>query len=477
MTGYTNSCSFLFTFPGVRVITLPTEYTTKMKQLLKDEFARFIKSYENEKSYGLRMNPLKFSADEFSQTNPFTLTKIPWVENGFFYRPEERPGKHPYHDAGLYYIQEPSAMAVVELMNPQPGEKILDLAAAPGGKTTQIAAKMENKGFLVTNEIHHKRAQILSRNVERMGIKNAVVTNESPERLAQVFPEYFDRILVDAPCSGEGMFRKNPDARNEWSVGHVLSSMKRQLSILEEANKMLKEGGQLVYSTCTFSPEENEQVINQWVKENPHYEIEDVNIHEGFSRGRADWVTEPVAGIDQTVRLWPHLINGEGHFIAVLRKTTGIGRQPLRTMRRVKDNQTLHHFHTFVRETLHGSFIDQEQIAMFGNKIYVVPHQMPELKALKILRPGWHLGTNKKNRFEPSHALALGLKKEQVKNAWPLTKESAEIFAYLKGETFPASGKKGWHLITVDGYTIGWGKLSNQMMKNHYPKGLRWLHS
>lgn len=461
-------------FAGVRAIQLPIDFTIKMKDLLKEDYDAFLKSFTEEQSYGLRLNSLKTSTEDFLTTSPFTLKSIPWTENGFYYDYDERPGKHPFHEAGLYYIQEPSAMAVVELMQSKPGEKILDLAAAPGGKTTHIAQYMNQQGLLVTNDIHPGRARILSENIERMGITNAVVTNETPERLAKRFPAFFDRILVDAPCSGEGMFRKNPAACDEWSLDNVEQCAIRQQHILGEARKMLISGGQLVYSTCTFSPEENEQLINQFVNVYPEFSIEYVDMYDGFSSGRKDWVRDPVNGIDHTVRIWPHHVRGEGHFVAVLRKNCGeAARHRYQSVRTIKNKKRLQDYNQFAKETLQNK--PEGDFVLFGDELYIVPPDMINMDQLKVLRAGWHLGTNKKNRFEPSHALALALKPADVNFTWDLAHDSAEIVSFLKGETFTARGEKGWYLITVDGYSIGWGKLIQQTMKNHYPKGLRWM--
>lgn len=444
-----------------------------MQTLLQDEYDAFIRSYEEEKNQGLRINTLKISIDEFLQINPFTTEKIPWVKEGYFYPNNERPGKHPYHEAGLYYIQEPSAMAVGELVDPKPGEYILDLCAAPGGKTTHLASKMNGEGLLVSNEIHPQRAKILSQNVERMGIKNAIVTNETPERLAARFPSFFDRILVDAPCSGEGMFRKDEEARLHWSPDNVTICANRQDDILEYAQSMLKPGGRLVYSTCTFSPEENEGTISRFLEKYPLFEIEQVEVYEGFSQGRADWVENAASNIEQTIRIWPHLVKGEGHYIAVLKKKDGDEALRMKYPKQKLDPKMMKAYQDFAGETLNimpfGYFL------AFNDQLYGLPEEVPTLEKLKVLRPGLHLGTFKKNRFEPSHALALALRKDEAKNVSNLSADSDEIISYLKGEVLQASGPKGWHLITVDGYSIGWGKLAGNMMKNHYPKGLRWM--
>jgi len=454
-------------------VELPKEFLSKMKDLLKDEFDDFLHSYEEPKMQGLRVNTLKLSIDEFLTIHPFTLEGIPWVNGGFFYQEEDRPGKHPYHEAGLYYIQEPSAMAVGEMVDPQPGEKVLDLCAAPGGKSTHMAAKMQQQGLLLSNEVYPTRAKILSQNVERMGIKNAIVTNETPAKLANRFPNFFDRIMVDAPCSGEGMFRKDPGAREEWSLENVAACAERQLDILGHAAEMLRPGGRLVYSTCTFSPEENEGVISQFLKQDSRFKIENVHVYEGFGHGRKDWVAEAATNIEETIRIWPQQVRGEGHYIAVLRKTEGEEATKWKYPKSLKDQKQLKDFFQFAEETL--THTPKGEFVIFGDQLYLLPEGMLSLENLKVVRPGWHLGTIKKNRFEPSHALALSLKGAEVKNKWSLDKNSPEMKAYLKGESIKADGPKGWYLVEVDGYSIGWGKLANGVLKNHFPKGLRWM--
>ncbi|MCJ8008325.1 RsmF rRNA methyltransferase first C-terminal domain-containing protein [Lederbergia wuyishanensis] len=452
-------------------MNLPANFLVKMKNLLKNEYEDFYKSYYEPKKQGLRVNTLKISIDDFLEKSPFKLEKIPWVKEGFFYQDEERPGKHPYHEAGLYYIQEPSAMAVGEMVDAKPGEKVLDLCAAPGGKTTHIASKMNQEGFLLANEIHPARAKILSQNIERMGIKNAVVTNETPARLAERFPDYFDRILVDAPCSGEGMFRKDQDACDEWSLENVALCASRQGDILANAANMLKPGGRLVYSTCTFSPEENEGVISHFLKNDSRFKLERIEAYEGFGKGREDWIPDAASDIDKTLRLWPHKLQGEGHYIAVLTKIDGEEEGKRKYAEVLRDQKVLKDYTQFAKET----FIKQPQgdFILFGDQLYMLPNETLSLKNLKVLRPGWHLGTNKKNRFEPSHALALSLKGEEVKHTWNIA--SDEIESYLRGESISAKGSKGWYLVEVDGFSIGWGKLAGDMLKNHYPKGLRWV--
>lgn len=456
------------------MMSLPQDFLDKMQQLLGEEFDEFIKSYDHEKSHGLRLNLLKTSMESFKEKNKLTLDSIPWVEEGFFYKGEERPGKHPYHEAGVYYIQEPSAMSVGAFVEAKPGEKVLDLCAAPGGKSTHVASQLGQKGLLVANEIYPQRAKILSQNIERMGVKNAIVLNETPARLAKHFPLYFDRIVVDAPCSGEGMFRKDVVAQEEWSLENVKLCATRQNEILEEAAKMLKPGGRLVYSTCTFAPEENEQAIAQFISHHPEFEIESVNAYESFKPGRGEWSQIAVEGIEKTYRLWPHYINGEGHYLAVLRKVCGEDVDLKREyVKPLKKDKSLNDFFDFAKDTLkevpHGDFV------LFGSELYLVPEGMLTFDKLKVVRAGWHLGTFKKNRFEPSHALALSLLPEDVKHYVSYPQDSNEIKSYLKGETLSHEGDKGWYLVCVDGYSLGWAKLVNGTLKNHYPKGLRWM--
>lgn len=467
------------------MIQLPEAFTEKMKGLLGAEYPAFLESYEKERVQGLRLNPLKLSGEEFLRISPFSLKKIPWAEEGWYYEAGERPGKHPYHEAGLYYIQEPSAMAVVELLDPRPGERILDLCAAPGGKTTHIAGRLKGEGFLLSNEIHPARARILSQNVERMGIANAVVTNQAPEDLSPRFLEFFDRIVVDAPCSGEGMFRKDEAARLEWSPEHVERCAARQREILEHAASMLKAGGRLVYSTCTFSPEENEQVIEGFLEAHPEFSIAETEGLPGLLPGRPEWSKNQTSSLSGTFRIWPHRTMGEGHFLAALTKAPGENYQGKSTNPAyLGDRLVKKELESFLKELLKEPqrLLERKEYLLFGDQLYLIPPEMPDIKGLKVLRPGLHIGTIKKNRLEPSHALALYLKKENVLQWVDLAADGEEIIRYLKGETLMEAAvsnscldKKGWVLVNVDGFSTGFGKLAGGVLKNHYPKGLRWM--
>lgn len=454
---------------------LPIEFLTRMEQMLGAEYPAFLDSYNEERYQALRCNPLKADRKIFTEQAPFHLHPVPWESCGFYYEPADSPGKHPYHEAGVYYIQEPSAMAPAAYLEARPGEKILDLCAAPGGKSTQIAAAMKGQGLLISNEIHPARAKILSENIERMGICNCMVTNESPQSLARIFQGYFDRIMVDAPCSGEGMFRKNDNACEEWSPENVSLCADRQQEILECAASMLRPGGRIVYSTCTFAPEENEGTISRFLETHPEFSIQKVSRFPGMSAGVESWTEHPAKNLSDTIRLFPHHLKGEGHFLAVLKKegdaeTSYEGycaNRPEKGLSEKDCKEYLEFRDNFLKTDLPGKLV------RFGDQLYLAPAEMPSARGLKVLRPGLHLGTLKKNRFEPGHALALALRPEEAAHVWNLSSNSNEIRAYLNGQTLSCDGEKGWYLITVDGYSIGWGKQAGGVLKNHYPKGLR----
>ena len=427
---------------------LPGEFLHRMQGQLGEEYAEFLQSLERPRAVALRFNPLKGDIPQMD----FVQSPVPWEPMGYYYDPESRPGLHPYHEAGVYYLQEASAMSAVALLDPQPGEKICDLCAAPGGKTTQIAGKMLGEGFLLCNEINPKRAKILSRNIERMGVANALVTNEHPARLAEKFPGYFDRVLIDAPCSGEGMFRKEEAAVTDWSQETVEMCARRQAEILHSGAALLKPGGRLVYSTCTFAPEENEQTIENFLQAHPEFTLEEAS---------APWFTQVGTGM---FRLWPHKLLGEGHFAAVLRKTDGEEGD----ITPIKGEKLPKEWLTFAKDL--GIDLPEGTPIFFGQSLYLAPMGMPDLRGIKVMRPGLELGELKKDRFEPAHALALWLK--SAANTVDFPADSEETARYMRGETLPDTGK-GWTLVQVDGYSLGWGKSDGKVLKNHYPKGLR----
>ena len=427
---------------------LPQQFLDRMQLQLGTEYDAFLQSLERPRAVAIRFNPLKGEIPEL----PFVGERVPWEPMGYYYDPDARPGLHPYHEAGLFYLQEASAMSAVALLDPQPGERICDLCAAPGGKTTQIAGRMNGEGFLLCNEINPKRAKILSRNIERMGVANALVANEHPGRLAEKLPAYFDRVLIDAPCSGEGMFRKEEAAVTDWSPETVQMCARRQSEILDSGAQLVRPGGRLVYSTCTFAPQENEETVAAFLERHVEFELDSLNV---------PWFTPVGQG---QFRLWPHKLLGEGHFVAVLRRkgeaeAEGTGC----TGEKVPNLWT-----EFASQT--GIKLPAGKMLSFGSSLYWAPTAMPDLRGIKVLRPGLELGELKKDRFEPAHALALWLKTANCTQDFAAS--SKEIEDYLAGDVL-ASTQKGWCLVTVDGYSIGWGKADGHQLKNHYPKGLR----
>ena len=427
---------------------LPQDFLNRMERQLGSEYPAFLASLERPRAVALRYNPLKGGAPAMN----FAGAGVPWEPQGFYYDPSARPGLHPFHEAGVYYLQEASAMAPVALLDPQPGEKVCDLCAAPGGKTTQIAGRMLGEGFLLCNEINPKRAKILSRNIERMGVANALVTNEHPQHLADRFPGFFDRVLIDAPCSGEGMFRKEEAAVTDWSQETVEMCARRQAEILHSGAAMVRPGGRLVYSTCTFAPEEDEWAVETFLKTHPEFSLEAVE---------NPWFDSTIPGM---YRMWPHKLLGEGHFAAVLRKS-GESEDDFEVR---KGEKLPKEWLDFVKDL--DIRLPAGKALTFGQSLYWTPEEMPDLHRLKVLRPGLELGAAKKGRFEPAHALALWLRGcSRIRDLSPDSKEAAD---YLHGDVIPGT-QKGWCLVTVGGYSIGWAKGDGNVLKNHYPKGLR----
>ena len=444
---------------------LPIDFINRMEQDLGPDFHAFLRSYEENKISALRFNPIKSDEAAIENCKEMLTGKVDWSKYGYYYDDENsRPGLHPYHQAGVYYIQDASAQLPVEMLSPKPGDFCLDLCAAPGGKSTQIAGYLMGEGLLVSNEPMKNRAKILSENVERLGITNAIVTSEYPDKLADTFPEYFDRIMVDAPCSGEGMFRKNHDACTEWSLDSVKMCADRQAEILDRAYEMLIPGGRICYSTCTFARLEDEETVAAFIERHP-----DMTLLEER-------------------RLWPHEIKGEGHYAALLEKADdGRGGDCRSSRSQIKIKQPnkkeIADFLEFTKGFSNGGKLSAhltdkdvtKSILQLNDLLYLLPENAPDLAGLHVLRGGLFLGTLKKNRFEPGHALALALKKDEFNNVFNLESSDPQTQKYLKGQSIMADVKDGWTLITVDGYSLGWGKASKGQIKNHYPKGLRLL--
>lgn len=457
-------------------MNLPEKFCEKMKALLGGEYDAFIKAFDSSDTRGILINETK-SGSKQAVLNEFgSLKEVPWCSSGFYVDKEKIRGTHPYHMAGLFYFQEPSAMCAAAGLPIVSGDKVLDLCAAPGGKTAQAAARLCGNGVLVSNEIIKSRAAILSENVERLGLTNVIVTNETPQRLAKKYTGFFDKIIVDAPCSGEGMFRKNPNAAEEWSPEHVLSCAERQKKILECAAAMLKTGGLLMYSTCTFAPEENEMIAAHMVQNG--FEICDIPELSMLSPGRTQWSGTNI-DMTKTRRIFPHIENGEGHFAALFKKTaesqsTGVKvseKQNKRTDKKsASDLQAaLKLFEEFEDKYLTTSIVGH--FLLFGDNLYCCPEGI-DIDNIKVMRCGLHVGTIKKNRFEPSHSLALALRKSDFKLSLDFSCSDRTLLNYLCGHTI-STDKTGWTAICVNGFPIGWGKGSQGALKNHYPKKLR----
>lgn len=468
---------------------LPPAFIARMRALLGAEADAFFASYARPTVSGLRVNTLKTTPGAFAAISPWPLDPVPWTPDGYFVADDARPGRHPFHAAGLYYLQEPSAMAVVEALDVRPGQAVLDLAAAPGGKATQIAAKLGGSGLLVANELVGNRVKALGENLERWGTTQTVLTNDDPARIADAFGPMFDRVLLDAPCSGEGMFRKSTIAIREWSPEHVAGSAARQTKILRDAARLVAPGGLLLYSTCTFAVEENEGQIDCFLTEHPGWELVQIPPRHGLAPGRSDWVPTD-RPLTHTVRLWPHKLAGEGHFLALLRapETRSPG-DALRTNVPVRETS---------RSSADGSigtdafaawraFVDEalidppgwlcagrprpERLRLRGDMLFSTVDGAAIPEGIRIVRPGLALGAPKPGRFEPAHALALALPAAAVRRVVDCSIAEAEH--YLAGETLHRPGDPGWTLVTVEGRPLGWGRRTGDIVKNHYPKGLR----
>lgn len=460
-------------------MNLPEQFSKRMKNLLGTEYEDFLGCYQQEKKQGLRVNTGKISVEDFLKITPFTLTPIPWTENGFFYREEDRVTRHPHYYGGLYYVQEPSAMVPAGRLPIEKGDRVLDLCAAPGGKATELGAKLGGTGVLVANDVSASRAGALLKNLELFGIRNAFVTAETPQKLLQRFGAFFDKILVDAPCSGEGMFRKSPALIKSWKERGPEYYAPLQKDILSCAVRMLRPGGMLLYSTCTFSPEEDEQVIADTLEQFPELELADPDWYPGFSGGF------PVSGkpefaAEKCIRIWPHRMEGEGHFAALLRKKAEkqTEKQAEKQVKRLEIQQ-------FFPEALQ-SFEKEADLSGLGRgvflqkqeNLFLIPEDFPMPSGLRYLRTGLLLGTEKKKRFEPSQALAMAISREDCTRVLDLSAEDPAVIRYLKGETLEiqetAGWSNGWVLVCCDGYPLGWGKHINGSIRNKYLPGWRY---
>lgn len=467
---------------------LPQSFLDSMKEILGEDYEAFLAGFDGQRQYGLRVNTLKMNLEEFERIAPFHLKKVPWISNGYFYEAEDAPAKHPFYSAGLYYLQEPSAMTPASRLKVQPGERVLDLCAAPGGKATELGAALQGEGLLVANDINTARARALLRNLELFGISNSFVTNEPPHVLAERFPEFFHKIMVDAPCSGEGMFRKNPAVVDSWQEKGPEYFSKLQREIIVQAADMLLPGGMMFYSTCTFSPLENEKTITHLLKERPDMEVIPMEDYEGFAEGLTSYRGEV---FDESCklcrRIWPHKMSGEGHFMALLHKKSGTQQQVQQTVSQSsiwwekckglnkEQKAAAEDFFSHVNIAYDGKRIDVR-----GDNLYYLPAPKYDGRGLHFLRNGLFMGEFKKKRFEPSQPFALALHAQDFDQVLDFPADDERLSRYLRGETLDVSDliagekkRKGWKLVMVAGHPLGFGKLVNNNLKNKYPAGWR----
>lgn len=467
---------------------LPQSFLDSMKEILGEDYEAFLAGFDGQRQYGLRVNTLKMNLEEFERIAPFHLKKVPWISNGYFYEAEDVPAKHPFYSAGLYYLQEPSAMTPASRLKVQPGERVLDLCAAPGGKATELGAALQGEGLLVANDINTARARALLRNLELFGISNSFVTNEPPHVLAERFLEFFHKIMVDAPCSGEGMFRKNPAVVDSWQEKEPEYFSKLQREIIVQAADMLLPGGMMFYSTCTFSPLENEKTITHLLKERPDMEVIPMEDYEGFAEGLTSYRGEV---FDESCklcrRIWPHKMSGEGHFMALLHKKNGVQQQVQQTVSQSsiwwekckglnkEQKAAAEDFFSHVNIAY-----DEKRIDVRGDNLYYLPAPKYDGRGLHFLRNGLFMGEFKKKRFEPSQPFALALHAQDFDQVLDFPADDERLSRYLRGETLDVSDliagekkRKGWQLVMVAGHPLGFGKLVNNNLKNKYPAGWR----
>ena len=461
---------------------LPEAFLLKMQELLGEEFGQYLESFKEEWKPGLRVNTLKLSPKELAELVPWNLEPVPWADNGFYYDGTLdggvlRPSKHPAYYAGLYYLQEPSAMTPAAMLPVVPGDRVLDLCAAPGGKSTELASKLKGRGMLVSNDISYSRARALLKNLELAGAANICVTSEGPEKLAGVWPEFFDKILVDAPCSGEGMFRRDEDMVKDWNEKGPEYYMPIQRQILSQAAAMLRPGGYMLYSTCTFSVEEDEGNVAYVLEEFPQMQLccLDLDKVPGACGG---------FGLPGCMRLFPHRLKGEGHFLALMRKKGGDdgGKEILPPMdsgtarKRVRAVEKEKELDAFLRQS--GAEWDYGRIVIHQDNVYYLPEGLAWNLPLRFLRTGLFLGELKKGRFEPSQALAMSMKAGQFPNTVSFPAGDSRVLRYLKGETISLEGDegpvKGWCLAAMEGFPLGWAKGTGMSLKNKYYPGWRW---
>ena len=437
---------------------LSEKYLNKMKELLGDEYDDYLNSFNEKRIHSLRVNNAKISNEEFERICPFKIKRIPWIENGYYFDENDRPSKHPYYYAGLYYLQEPSAMTPANVLPIEKGDIVLDACAAPGGKSLELASKLGDSGLLVSNDISVSRAYSLLKNLELGGHKNIYVMAEDISKLSKKFVKSFDKILIDAPCSGEGMLRKDPSIIKEWEDKGNEYYANLQKDIVKSAVSMLKDGGMMVYSTCTFDKSEDEDIVSYILSLDDDLKLERINEYEGFTRG---------IDMDEAIRLYPHKLQGEGHFVALVKKDTP---KTVTVKKKHVSKIDSKEAEEFIKRDFDDGYFE-----IINNNLYFIPEYDFEKKGLRILRSGLLMGEIKKHSFEPSMALALNLKMDEFKNVINLSVDDKRVISYLKGETISVpEAKDGWVLVCVNGYSLGFGKMQSGIMKNKYAKEWRY---
>ena len=440
---------------------LSEKYLNKMKELLGDEYDDYLNSFNEKRIHSLRVNNAKISNEEFERICPFKIKRIPWIENGYYFDENDRPSKHPYYYAGLYYLQEPSAMTPANVLPIEKGDIVLDACAAPGGKSLELASKLGDSGLLVSNDISVSRAYSLLKNLELGGHKNIYVMAEDISKLSKKFVKSFDKILIDAPCSGEGMLRKDPSIIKEWEDKGNEYYANLQKDIVKSAVSMLKDGGMMVYSTCTFDKSEDEDIVSYILSLDDDLKLERINEYEGFTRG---------IDMDEAIRLYPHKLQGEGHFVALVKKDTPKTVTVKKKHVSKIDSKEAEEFIKLIKRDFDDGYFE-----IINNNLYFIPEYDFEKKGLRILRSGLLMGEIKKHSFEPSMALALNLKMNEFKNVINLSVDDKRVISYLKGETISVpETKDGWVLVCVNGYSLGFGKMQSGILKNKYAKEWRY---
>lgn len=456
---------------------LPEFFEENFRALMNpSEVKNFISSFDGKRNLGIRVNTLKIEPGDLLSLIERQLEPIPWISEGFYYSEGESFGKLPAYHAGLYYIQEPSAMMPAQALCPEPGEKVLDLCAAPGGKTAAIGNQMRNRGLLVTNDISPKRVKPLVKNVGLMGLANTFIVNESPEKLQKIYPEYFDRIILDVPCSGEGMLKKGREAVQSCSRFKSDECVAIQREIVKSAYEMLKPGGVIVYSTCTFNPRENEENIEFFIK-NYQLEVDRIEPIGGFESSRGEWTQSKNLALAGGLRLWPHKARGEGHFVCRLIKK-GSKRandeiRPASGFTSKEAEKAAQAFKEFAMENMNS--FEHGRFHLRGNSLYRLPHYIDEIPQIRWEKVGLHLGEYQKGRFEPSQSLVMASKPDDFKRIIRFEKNDQNIIRYLKGETLFHKGDRGFAVVCYEDFPLGWVKQDGEMLKNLYPKGWRMM--